>query len=106
MSEARDTLYGLPRYAVERLQALFMEWPGIERVVIYGSRAKGTQRHASDIDLCIEGDSLAVTDLLRLENAIDDLLLPWRVDLALRHTIDDPDLLAHIDRVGAGFYER
>ena len=105
MSEAFETLFGLPRYAVERLREVFAEWPGIDRVLIYGSRAKGTHRYASDIDLCIEGPDLTVVDLLRLENAIDDLLLPWRVDLALRHTIDDPALTAHIDRVGCVFYE-
>jgi len=106
VSEAPDTLYGLPSYAVDRLQTLFGRWPGIERIVIYGSRAKGTERYASDIDLCIEGESLGITDLLALENEIDDLLLPWKVDLSLRHMVDDPDLLAHIDRVGAVFYER
>ena len=98
--------FGLEQSTIDQINSIFAKYNQIDQVVIYGSRAKGTQRHASDIDLCIEGDSLAVTDLLRLENAIDDLLLPWRVDLALRHTIDDPDLLAHIDRVGAGFYER
>ena len=31
---------------------------------------------------------------------LDDLLLPWRVDLQLQHRIDHPGLLAHIERVG------
>jgi hypothetical protein len=31
--------------------------------------------------------------------AIDDLLLPWKVDLVLRHELP-PELLAHFDRVG------
>ena len=31
--------------------------------------------------------------------AVDDLLLPWRVDLALRHELPD-DLEAHVQRVG------
>jgi len=37
---------------------------------------------------------------------IDDLLLPWKVDLALQHTIENPELLGHIERVGVPVYER
>ena len=33
--------------------------------------------------------------------AQDDLLLPWTVDLALRHELP-PDLLSHVQRVGRG----
>ena len=49
--------------------------------------------------LDIESQAIA-----ELGNRIDDLLLPWKVDLSLRHKIDNPDLLAHIDRVGVIFY--
>jgi hypothetical protein len=52
----------------------------------------------------VVGESLGVKDLLRLEAAIDDLLLPWKVDLSLKHQIEDPDLLAHIERVGTPLY--
>jgi len=30
-------------------------------------------------------------------------LQPWKVDLVLQHTIDNPDLLAHIQGVGIPF---
>ena len=30
---------------------------------------------------------------------VDDLLLPWQVDLTLRHQLP-PDMLEHINRVG------
>jgi hypothetical protein len=38
-------------------------------------------------------------DLLRIMASVDDLLLPWQVDMALRHQLPD-DLLGHINRVG------
>jgi hypothetical protein len=53
----------------------------------------------SDIDLCLEGHKFTHLDRLRLMAAIDGLLLPWKVDLVLRHELP-PDLLAHLDRVG------
>ncbi|PPV33968.1 DNA polymerase subunit beta, partial [Ectopseudomonas oleovorans] len=37
---------------------------------------------------------------------IDELLLPWMVDLSLKDRIDNSALLDHIARVGLTFYER
>ena len=86
------------------LQRIFKEYPPIYKVILYGSRAKGIYRLGSDIDLCIEGATLGLTELLAIENNIDDLLLPWKVDLSLKHCVDNKDLLEHIARVGVVFY--
>lgn len=104
MTSAAEKPFGLPPHAVRRLCEVFQDWPQIECVWIYGSRAKGTYRQGSDIDLCIQGRELQFTDLLRMETQIDDLLLPWKVDLSLMHQIDAPELLRHIQRVGQVFY--
>jgi uncharacterized protein len=48
----------------------------------------------------------ALTVLLRLMSEIDDLLLPYTVDLSIFHTVNDPDLIDHVERVGIPFYER
>jgi predicted nucleotidyltransferase len=97
---------GLPGHAVEKICGIFRDFSKIRRVVLYGSRALGTYRTGSDIDLCIEAESLGLTELLSIENRMDDLLLPWKLDLSLLHQIDNPALLDHIRRVGITFYER
>lgn len=98
--------FGLPAHAVERLRGVFKGWPQIQRVLLYGSRAKGNYRPGSDIDLAIESEELSLSQLFAIENQIDDLLLPWMVDLSLKHHIDNPALLDHIARVGVTFYVR
>ncbi len=95
---------GLPESAVAKLRAIFSEYPEIDRVILYGSRALGSCRTGSDIDLTLEAKGMNLSELLAIENRIDDLLLPWKVDLSLRHKIENPELLAHIDRVGVTFY--
>jgi len=95
---------GLPGHAVAKLQAVLQAEPEIECAILYGSRAKGNYRPGSDIDLCLVAPNLHLADLWTLDERIDDLLLPWRVDLQLRHLIDNPDLLAHVERVGRLFY--
>lgn len=44
--------------------------------------------------------------LLKIENQLDDLLLPYKIDLSIRDRIDNPELLSHIERVGVSFYHR
>jgi hypothetical protein len=46
------------------------------------------------------GSALTFDDLLRIETALDDLMLPWSIDLSLLSYIDNPALLDHITRVG------
>ena len=106
MTRVADPLvHGLPARVVARLCEVFADWPGIEGVWLYGSRAKGTHRPNSDIDLCLSAPRLGVTDLLRIEGEVDDLPLPWKVDLSLWHQLEAPDIRAHVQRVGVDFCE-
>lgn len=73
---------------------------------LYGSPAKGNYKRGSDIDLTLKGDALTYRDLLRLMDELDDLLLPYMIDLSIYDQIDNPALREHIDRVGVVFYAR
>lgn len=95
-----DLLYGIPRSAWSKLMAVLCSQPKIKRVILFGSRAKGSHRPASDIDLCLIADELTLPEKLSLDSAIDDLLLPWKVDLVVLDSIDNPALHDHIQRVG------
>lgn len=53
---------------------------------------------------CLVGETL--TQQLKIENALDDLLLPYKIDLSLFHALDNPALVEHIRRVGRVFYKR
>lgn len=94
------THHGLPAQAVQNLLALIRGNPAVGRVVLYGSRAMGNWRPGSDIDLCLFAPAMTLVDLLRLGTDIDELLLPWKVDLCLWHQIDNAALREHIERVG------
>jgi len=98
--------YGLPESTITKINAMFAAVPEIEQVILYGSRAKGNFQNGSDIDLVIKGESLSHSQLLSLENRLEDLLLPYSIDLSLLHQINNPDLLDHIQRVGITLYEK
>ena len=94
------TSYGLPTEALTQILELLESEPAVEGVILYGSRALGRQRPGSDLDLCLVAPTLGLDELLQLHARLDDLLLPWSIDLQLHHQIDHPALLEHIDRVG------
>lgn len=96
--------FGLPSHVIHDICGIFGKYPAIKRVLLYGSRAMGRERVGSDIDLCIEADEMTLSQFLAIENEIDDLLLPWKVDLSLKTQIDNPDLLEHIKLVGIQIY--
>ncbi|WP_198960034.1 nucleotidyltransferase domain-containing protein [Synechococcus sp. BO 8801] len=96
---------GIPERSQERLQQVFESQDHLEAVWLFGSRAMGRHRDGSDIDLCLEGPELSHRDRLRLMAAIDELLLPWQVDMALRREISQ-DLEAHLQRVGRCIWVR
>jgi uncharacterized protein len=99
--------FGLSEATIEKIRAVLARYPQVETAVLYGSRAKGNYKPGSDIDLTLYGgEDLTLRILLRLMSEMDDLLLPYTIDLSIFHTIDDPDLIDHIERVGVPFYER
>lgn len=97
---------GLDAATREKILAIFAAFPAVERVVLYGSRAKGTYKAGSDIDLTLVGDRLTAGLRADIADALDELLLPYCVDISLYAEIENDALRAHIDRVGVVFYER
>ena len=98
--------FGLTDRALGLLRGLFSTDPSIKRAIVYGSRAKGNFRHGSDIDITLDAPDMDGDGLLRLCTAVDELMLPWHVDLSLLTHIDNPDLLDHIARVGKTLWVR
>ena len=96
---------GIPEPAQQRLIQLLAAEPQVEAVWLFGSRAMGRHQQSSDIDLCLEAPDFSHQGRLRLMAAIDDLLLPWCVDLALRHELP-ADLDQHVQRVGQCIWRR
>lgn len=98
--------FGLKESVIQSIHSVLDSYPEIEQVIIYGSRAKGNYRNGSDIDLTIISEDIDFSTVLKLERAIDDLMLPYTIDLSLMKHIQNPDIIQHIERVGKVFYEK
>jgi len=96
---------GLSEITISKIHGLLKKFPKVEKVILYGSRAMGTYRNGSDIDLTLVGD-LSRETLLKISWQLDDLMLPYMIDLSLMDDIDNPNLIDHINRRGQTFYQR
>ena len=96
--------YGIKEEYWKKLCELFAKKPKIEKVILYGSRAKGTYKPFSDIDITLLGDKLEHDDLLDIIDSVDDLLLPYMFDISLYSSLKNESLIEHINRVGVEVY--
>ena len=98
--------FGLRQDTINQINQIFSTYPEISKAIIYGSRAKGNYKPGSDIDLTLVGDNINHHQLLEILNKIDDLLLPYFFDLSIFNSLNNPNLIEHIERVGITFYKR
>jgi predicted nucleotidyltransferase len=98
-------MYGLKESDITKTKSVFCEYPEIDKVILYGSRAKGNYRKNSDIDLSIVGN-VNLDKILSIETKLDDLFLPYEFDLSIFNKINNIALKEHIIRIGITFYEK
>ena len=91
---------GLFSETLKKLGSILRSHPAVEQIILFGSRAMSRHQYSSDIDLALKGAQLNFSNMLQLKSAIDDLMLPHKVDLVIYETIQNKDLKEHIDRIG------
>jgi len=99
-------MFGLDEDLRSKFNKIFASFPEIEKVIIYGSRAKGNYREGSDIDLCLVGDDLNEAIRKRVWLMLDELNTPYLIDLSVFNQLESEGLIDHIQRVGAIFYRK
>ena len=98
--------YGLKDDTVSKIQAVLINYPEVDKATLYGSRAKGNYKPASDIDITLTGQLLNLDILNRIELDLDDLLLPYKIDLSIFQLIKNEDLINHVKKEGATLYSK
>ncbi len=78
----------------------------VERAVLFGSRATGTNSASSDVDIALFGDQLTLTDQARLTAALDEIPMAQSVELLLYDSIQDRMLREHIGNYGVEWFVR
>ena len=98
--------FGLSAETLAAIVKVVASVGNVQRALIYGSRAKGTFRPNSDVDIMLEGDALTISDLSLVEERLDDLLLPWRFDVCARNRVSNEALIKEVDTWGRVVYAK
>jgi len=98
--------YGLDDKYYNALVGVFPKYPEVESVILYGSRAKGNYKPFSDIDITLKGSALTRQLLGKIFTTIDDLLLPYFLDISIYDQLKDKNFVAEIDKTGVEIYRK
>ncbi len=98
--------HGLTENVLKNIATVFGNYEKIYKALLYGSRAKGTYKNGSDIDLALLGENINLVDLHKIMLDLDVLYLPYTFDLVIFKNIKNNDLIDHISRIGVSIYNK
>jgi uncharacterized protein len=89
---------GLTDQELSQLQSALGTVKGLEKAVVFGSRATGKHKAQSDVDIALYGDGVGFGAIFDLEDALYDAGFPHELDILLVSIIQDERLKAAIER--------
>lgn len=98
--------FGLSNRDMASIFTILRNYSEVRTVLIFGSRAKGSFKSGSDIDLAIMDENVSEETLIRIQSSFKESSLPYFVDILNFQALQHTDLKDHITRVGVPFYER
>jgi predicted nucleotidyltransferase len=98
---------GLSQADMDAIKAVVSSCPKVDQGLLFGSRAKGTYRNGSDVDLALKGRELSFTDISRISELLnEETNMPYRFDVLDYDRISEAELKNHIDRNAISIYSR
>lgn len=97
--------FGLSDAIHQDLQQVFSQFPQIEQVLIFGSRAKGNYREGSDVDLAVFASAMTDSEFTTLWARVDNLPILFKIDLIHWNTLEKETLKQKILAEGRIFYK-
>jgi predicted nucleotidyltransferase len=92
--------YGIPKEFLEKIIAAIKTNNNIKEIILFGSRAKGNFKTGSDVDIALVSNDISYDEISHIRTNIDELLLPYNVDIIDYNKITNNALKEHILKVG------
>ena len=100
MSNTNEILFGLETKVLDLIVRTISKNEKVQKVILFGSRAKGNYKIGSDIDLALFSENLDHDERLKINVQVSGLLLPYKIDILDFNKITNKELKEHILRVG------
>lgn len=99
--------FGLDGKIIKDIVEIIKQYEEVTKAVIFGSRARGDYKKASDIDIALFGDNLTSTINTKIFYQIDDLYMPYKVDLINFNTLcEENKIRENILKEGVEIYAK
>lgn len=94
-------MIGLSDSELQILRDVFSRFSDISEVILFGSRARGTHRPSSDVDLALKGKNLSIDTLSKLRYILEEETnLPYFFDVVIYDRVENEALKREIDEGG------
>ena len=98
---------GLSQNDLQAICVVLESIPAVELAMVFGSRAKGVFKLGSDVDLALKGELLSFEQVSKISYLLnEETLMPYQFDVLHYETINSPELVEHIDRVGVIVFQK
>ena len=99
--------YGFFNKQYNEIINILVGYPEIEKAVLFGSRAIGTWKEASDVDIAIYGEQADIFVAGRLKDHFEEeTFLPFFFDIIAFNSISSEELKEHIRDKGVEIYRK
>jgi predicted nucleotidyltransferase len=86
------------------LRAILGRFPAVQEARVFGSRATGAAKRASDLDLAVRAPGATASEWSELCEALEDAPLIYELDLVREEHTLNPRLRERIEREGIAIY--
>ncbi len=100
-------MFGLRDSDISDIIQVLEKFPEVESARIFGSRAKGNYRNGSDVDLAVFGNNISFERIIHISSVLnEETVMPYYFDVLDYYSIENADLVRHIDRIGKIIYSK
>jgi len=100
ISKKYNDTYGIDQSDFKRLIDVISSNNKVSEAILFGSRAKENYKNYSDVDIALKTNDLTFDELLDIKVMLEDLMLPYYIDVLDYDKIKNQNLKDHINRVG------
>jgi predicted nucleotidyltransferase len=100
-----NNAFGLSEQDMDTLKSILSSYPEVDEAIIFGSRSKGNYRNGSDVDIALKGLALNLDIVSQISYILnEETTMPYKFDILNYHTINNKELIDHINRLGISIY--
>lgn len=101
------TEFGLEKEDIDLIIRSVKKFSDVNEAIIFGSRAMGNYKPASDIDIALKGDlQFGTTGSISTFLNDEAPAFPYKVDVINYDLISNVELKKHIDTLGKSIYKK